>query len=264
MTLKHINPFVIFAHARSGSSALYEIMCWNKRPILFEPFNTEHYQYKNLIENYQHENLIKYHQYENIIEYHQYKNAIELKRFKNIISEIFSKSYGIKHLFNQLTEDKNKFLIEKFPCIFLYRKDITSAALSFELSIKTKIWTSEGVNFEENYIEDIKNDKGDLFFLIDPESLQETINSYSEEIKLYRKNIKNGYVIEYENLFGPDGFDYVKEIMNFLNIKITNEKKTIEILRPIRKLNKKPWEEVITNWEEISKIIEVNKNKIKL
>ena len=42
------------------------------------------------------------------------------------------------------------------------------------------------------------------------------------------------------------------------------EKKTIEILRPIRKLNKKPWEEVITNWEEISKIIEVNKNKIKL
>ena len=237
MPLKHINPFVIFAHARSGSSALYEIMCSNKRPILFEPFNIQHHQYKNLIESH---------------------------GFKNIISEIFSEHYGIKHLFNHLTEDQNKFLIEKFPCIFLYRKDITLAALSFELSMKTKIWAAKKVNFEENYIEDIKKDKGDSFFLIDPKNFQETINSYSEEIKLYKKNIKNGYVIEYENLFGPDGFDYVKEIMKFLNIKITNENKTLEILSPIRKLNKKPWEEVITNWEEISKIIEVNKNKIKL
>jgi hypothetical protein len=232
MSLKHINPFVIFAHARSGSSSLYEIMCLNNRPIFFEPFNIAHHQYKNLIESH---------------------------GFKNLISEIFSIRYGAKHLFNQLDEDQNKYLIEKFPCIFIYRKDITAAAISFELSMKTKIWAAKKVNFEENYIENIKKDKGDSFFLIDPKNFQETISSYSNEIKLYKKNIKNGYVIEYENIFGPDGFDYVKEIMKFLNIKIINEKKTLEVLSPIRKLNKKPWEEVITNWKEISEIIEMNK-----
>jgi hypothetical protein len=250
MSLKNINininTFIIFAHPRSGSSSLYDIMELNNINIVFEPFNTDHYNYKNLIGTY---------------------------GYKNIVDKICHRKHGFKHLFDHSTESQNKYLLEKFPCIFLYRKDVTEAAISYELSMKTKIWAGKEVNFEKNYIENIKNYKineeneeneENILPSIDPKYIKNTIDFYYNGIKLYKRNIKNGYVIEYENLFGPDGFEYLKEIMKFLNIKIINEKETLEILNPIRKLNKKPWNEVIGNWKEISPIIEMNKNKILL
>ena len=121
--------FMIFAHARSGSSTLVKIIAANGLTVEFEPFNLGH---------------------------HPYVNWIPKKGFDKTVDIILSKKDGIKHLFNQIKKTNNEKLIKRLPTIFLYRKNILDAAISLAISHKTNIWQSKQVKFKENYMKPIK------------------------------------------------------------------------------------------------------------
>jgi len=213
--------FMIFAHARSGSSTLVKIIAANGLSVEFEPFNLGH---------------------------HPYINWIPKKGFDETVDIILSKKDGIKHIFNQIKKTNNEKLIKRLPTIFLYRKNILDAAISLAISHKTNIWQSKQVKFKENYMKPIKLSQKQVIKYI--RIIQKSINYYREIIE----NNKNYITVTYEDLYSENGLQKVKEILGFLNVPLINEKKTLELLSPKYKLNKKPWHETIKNYKEIKKM----------
>jgi hypothetical protein len=130
--------------------------------------------------------------------------------------------------------------------------ELNNVASSY-YNTKFKLFDNTEVNtkllrFRINNLRDIKLSQKQVMKYI--RIIQKSINYYREIIE----NNKNYITVTYEDLYSENGLQKVKEILGFLNVPLINEEKTLELLSPKYKLNKKPWHETIKNYKEIKKM----------
>jgi len=173
---REVEPFVIFAHARSGSTTLLnianshmDITCIN------EPFNAKREKWSN--RNYLAE-------------------VTDQSSLNRCLSEIFCTATGFKHLAGQLDAAYTAQLLKLAKrVIFLNRKNILQAAVSNAISRQTEHW---GVNHDlvdEHAFEPIRVDV-----------LSKRIKDLRDSINDSRRNMESLGVeyleVTYEELFG--------------------------------------------------------------
>lgn len=115
---------ILFCHARSGSSSLFQILQLHPQlNILEEPFNERFNVWYPDEKNYL--NLIK-----------------DRASLDEQLSEIFSKYNGIKVLQYQLPEDLYRYMLLKPECrvIFLRRMNLLQAVVSGLIAVQTQLW----------------------------------------------------------------------------------------------------------------------------
>jgi len=211
------NNFLILAHARSGSTTLAEIFESQNQTVSFEPFNAHNHRGINYLDHWGKEG---------------FESAFDL---------ILASYNGIKHLYSFTNFDQTKYMKSKCNTIFLYRNNLLDAALSLELAFKTNVWMKAQKNHE--YLKEKVN--------IKIEKIQGAISN----LRTHLKNLDDTcYKISYEDLYGLNGFDIIKEIFKFTNCPIKNESLIHELLNKKNKLNNRSWCEVIGNWDEIASI----------
>lgn len=215
---------MIFAHARCGSSQLTNILNLNKINTLYEPFSRGYHKGSYLL-------------------------FLQNNDLDSTIKLLSSKCQGFKHERAHLDSGQNIYLLENIPNIFLYRKNPVNAALSFLTAKLTKIWFLEQAKEQVDYAKNIKINAEE--FLIYTKTIQ-NLNNFFLEIK--SKSIK----VTYEDLYGQNGMDYLEKCIEFIGQKIINHEETKKLLMPNKKLNKLPWEKVISNWKEIDQTITKN------
>lgn len=214
--------FVIFGHARSGTSRLANIFKRNGVSLLGEPFNI------NCITDI-------------------YKKQLKSIPFENVLDNIANDYVGFKHLLYDLNKDMNDIILNRFKTIFLYRDNLLNASISYQLAIKTKVWSKE--TSTENYLNNP--------VYLNPKDIKKTIAEISESLNYYKKNSKNCMFISYEKLYESNDNakrEIIESIFNYVSAKIKDWEVTLNLLSDKYKLNKLPWSETIRNWEELRNI----------
>ncbi len=219
---------IIFAHARSGSNSLYEILCTNPTiKLMVEPFNP--YALRDYYPLF----------YAKINKRLNIKDKKSLFNYMNLIYEKFD---GMKTLFNHLPYELNKEILlnKNHMIIFLYRKNALQSALSWTIAEKMNIWYVSNCS-----IMDYRNKIScTLIDNIDPMHLQSRITQIKSEVESYKKILEINNVkyfnIAYEDLFSKtaesEKIEKIKEIFNFLGCSSElNLEKIRAILEPKNK-----------------------------
>lgn len=215
------NPFMIFAHARCGSTQLTKILNINDINTMYEPFSRGYHKgvyLKSFIEN----------------------------GMDDTLKLIMSLCQGFKHERDHLEFNQNVILLKKFPTIFIYRKNIVNTALSFLTAKQTKIWFPEQVKEQIDYAKNV---------IIDKENFLNYVQKIENMTKLYLAVESQSIQIAYEDLYGENGMDHLEKCFEFIKAKIIKTEETKKLLLPDKKLNRLPWEQVIFNWPEIEQTI---------
>lgn len=215
------NPFIIFAHARSGSSALKEMFdCQPNINVLGEPFN------RNID--------------------HTYLHMLESGGLNYVIKRIFFEFNGFKTLFAQLLKEENLWLFDNYKTIFLKRENLGQAAISLELAIQVKIWS-----VTDKY----KYKKAEMPYL-KKQNIERWIKAFEEETQYYEayRNKNNSILVTYEELYEDDfdkSYEKVKRLFEFVEHEIKDEQSLKWWLSRDRKLNSNDIYMRIPNYEEI-------------
>lgn len=173
---------IFFAHPRSGSSSLYQILQLHPElNILEEPFNENFTRWNSANKNYR-------------------DQVHDLPSLERTIAEIFSDHNGIKILDYQLPDHLAAHLLERSDCkvIFLRRRNLLQSVVSVLIAEQTGLWkrwemTRSGEEYYSNLqpldIQDIRQRVADLkkrldFFeeLLDIRSREEVIKFTYEEL----------------------------------------------------------------------------------
>ena len=221
--IKQPKNFMIFAHPRCGSSQLTNILNLNEIITLYEPFAARRYERK-------------------------YQNIMEKYDLKTTINHIFQKYQGFKQDCLHLQYQQNIQLITSYPTIFIYRNNITNTVLSHQTATRTNIWHKEQTN-EKNYIKQIE---------IIPKKFLEDVQKFSHMISIYKSQVKDHIEVQYEELYGENGYQHLERIFEFIKKRIKNPEKSKKMLSPEHKLNSTPWQQFVVNWNDIEKIIQEN------
>lgn len=115
---------ILFAHPRSGSSSLYEILQAHPAlDILEEPFNEKFSSWALGNKNYR--DLVT-----------------DVSSFDEQLAEIFEHRNGVKVLDYQLVDDLNFHLLRRADCriVFLRRMNVLQSAVSAEIAEQTQLW----------------------------------------------------------------------------------------------------------------------------
>ncbi len=213
--------FIIFGHARSGTSTLKQIFESQNINISGEPFN------KNCSDNF----LSHY----------------EELGFEKTVQKIMGKHDALKHLMHQQNEVNNLYLIEKYKTIFIYRKNIFEAAISSRLAIKTNVWDASDVNYNKNYHK-INN--------INVDDIKETMQEFYDSVMFYKNKVKRVFFVSYEDLYlnEKNKIDIIKNIFDFVGYKIKNFDTIKILLSPNKKLNENNWYNLLSNWKDIESL----------
>ncbi len=119
-----LNHLVLFAHPRSGSSSLYQILALHPDlRILEEPFN-EHYA------DWDPQNI-------------DYRSLVhDTPSLDTQLAQIFTNYNGIKLLDYQLPDPVNVHLLQRSDCtiIFLRRRNLLQAVVSVLIAHQTGLW----------------------------------------------------------------------------------------------------------------------------
>lgn len=210
--------FIIFAHPRCGSTTLFNIIKWQQNNGHNEPFN----------ELLQDEN--------------NYLRNLNEKGIEFTTKKIFHNVQFIKHLSGCIKPEENKYLLENYKIIFLYRKNLLDAAISKVVAEQTNIWHSIDVNYESDYLK-IK--------YIDPKLIDFQLQKIKKHMD-YASMVKNVMFVAYEDIFQSKyNFFKMEKIFNFLDLRLYNHKSIQLFLSEKNKLNKKKWEEVLENYSDI-------------
>jgi len=212
--------FVILAHARSGSTTLFNIFLSQGVNIFCEPFN--------------HNSIMKY-----LI--HWGKND-----FESALDIILSEYKGFKHLFCFSTMEQTELIKSKCNTIFLYRENILDSAVSLVLAFKTNVWlhSDKHVDYEKEKV------------YIKPEEVQYSINHLNKLVKLKDESC---YIVKYEDLYYSDKErqkKIIEEMFEFAGCEIIDYEK-IERLLDVKgnKINPENWSDIISNWDEVEKFV---------
>lgn len=147
--------FILFAHPRSGSSSLYEILqSHSELDILEEPFNENFTRWDAAHKNYR-------------------ELVTDIPSLEVQVAEIFTAHNGIKILDYQLPTDLAVHLLRRPDCkvIFLRRRNLLQAVVSVLIAEQTQVWKKWEVTrpLEEYYrdlqpldIQDIRQRVTDL------------------------------------------------------------------------------------------------------
>jgi hypothetical protein len=173
---------IFFAHPRSGSSSLYQILQLHPElNILEEPFNENFTRWNGASKNYR-------------------ERIQDLASLETVIAEIFSEHNGIKILDYQLPENLAAHLLKRLDCkvIFLRRRNLLQSVVSVLIAEQTGLWKRWEMTrpLEEYYsnlhpldIQDIAQRVADLeqrldFFegILDARSKDEVIKFTYEEL----------------------------------------------------------------------------------
>ncbi len=213
--------FIIFGHARSGTSTLKQIFESQNINILGEPFN------KHCSDNFL-----------------SYNSDLD---FKKIVQKIMGKYDAFKHLMHQQSKINNLYLIEKYKTIFIYRKNIFEAAMSARLAIKTNVWDASDVNYNKYYhkINDINVD-----------DVKATMQEFYDSVIYYKNKVKRVFFVCYEDLYldEKNQINIIQNIFDFTGYKIKNFDPIKNLLSPNKKLNENNWYNLLSNWKNLENL----------
>jgi len=227
-----MDKFIIFAHARSGSTSLARALKFHPEvSIIEEPFSRSRDTWSG--------KHIKYRDGLNTD-----VSSLDLQ-----LSRIFTECNSFKHLQGQLPEEFNKRLLLKgHNIVFLYRENLLQAAVSREISIQSNHWGSDR-NKVLNHTYDA----------IDIPRMETFIEFVSRRTKLYKSFLEENDIsyisISYEKLFGSaieNRLKVFQEIEAFLAISDRHKQRNIKkILSPAAKLNRGDTYSKIPNIAEV-------------
>lgn len=216
--IKLPKKFIIFAHPRCGSTTLFNIIKWQANNGVNEPFNQTTQDENNYLKN------------------------LNEKGVEFTTKKIFHTVQFIKHLSNCIGPEENKYLLENYKIIFMYRKNILDAAISKVVAEQTNIWHSIDVNYEIDYLK-IK--------YIEPKLIDFQIKEIKKHMD-YASMIKNVMFVAYEDIFQSKyNFLKMEKIFNFLDLYLYRHESIRLFLSEKNKLNKKKWEDVLENYSDI-------------
>ena len=115
---------IFFAHPRSGSSSLYQILQLHPTlHVLEEPFNENFTRWNSNNKNYR-------------------AQIRDLPSLENVLTEIFSEYNGIKLLDYQLPDALAVHLLQRpdFQVIFLRRRNLLKSVVSVLIAEQTRLW----------------------------------------------------------------------------------------------------------------------------
>lgn len=219
------NKFIIFGHARSGTSIMKLLFESQGVKILGEPFNKD-------VQN-------------NFVDY------FACNGFDLTIKKLMNNYDACKHLMHQQNQENNIKLISKYKTVFIYRKNILDAAISSQIAQKTNVWAASDVSFKSDY---------HTIDFLDFNLVKQTCEEYSSGISLYQKFLNKSITICYEDFFqdlNKQKF-LIKELFSFTNINAKNELIINDLLSEKHKLNKNSWANTLINWNEIKQLSKYN------
>lgn len=224
------NKFIIFTHNRTGGRSLVEVLRSQDLVTFDEPFGKGCYNNFDLIED-------KFYK-----QYHQNKN------YSDLLCNIMLENDCIKHIFCQTSKNFNELILERYPTVFLLRKNTKLAALSFLIAEKTRIWHHNRSQFDRN-----KTNLSEIYSQIgpiEPEKIEELAKTY-EKILFFQKYIHRSFQIFYEDLYSDHWQKQIAKIFDFTKNKIKNWQKIENIMDKKNKLNNIELFENLKNYQQI-------------
>lgn len=213
---------IIFAHPRSGSNSLQEILETNpKIRILREPFNTKSLRDWDP-------------------DFEPLMNVKDLETMESYLKLVSKKYNGIKTLADQLSTELNISLLinPNNSIIILSRKNLLKAAISKIIGEKTDIWS-----VDKNTIEDYRKYMGKFNIgYLELGDIDKKIKEFRNSMVSYKKILKENNIkffnLYHEELFSKsvskkDKIKKAKKIFDFLGYHDKlNVKEIKEILNP--------------------------------
>lgn len=218
--LKMKKKFWILAHARSGSSNLRHAFNSQGMDLLGEPFNPS-----VTMDNINEATQVGY-----------------MKVFK----KLFRQHDGMKHLDVQAPREINVEVASKFRTILIYRENLFNAALSSAMAWETGVWQRKP---------DVIGKYHEVTEL-NVEKVMKHFNRFRTNVQYNKENCPNAFHVVYENLYQPDEdkrIEIAKEIFDFAKVKIVDLDLVKKWLDRSKKLNRKPWSETLTNYDDLVK-----------
>ncbi|MCB9965842.1 MAG: sulfotransferase domain-containing protein [Rhodospirillales bacterium] len=230
-------PFIIFAHARSGSTNLSRaLQCHPDLHIAEEPFHEKYHEWNPNEPSYL--NLIR-----------------DIPSLDKQTSDIFRKYNGIKVLNYQLSEDLYTHLLlrPEIKVIYLKRSNLLQAVVSNLIARQTGVWQPH---------EKGKDYTSQKFAPLPLEEIEKIIN-YEKELRLYYDDLLNKkpaqmlYRTNYEDLYlnkeiSPDAVlhdiyrflglpSHPVDFQDYLNYKVSkiNPENIYDMLPNAKEINEK-------------------------
>jgi len=222
LTIEPPRSFVVFAHPRSGSTTLVNILkCLDGVRCLNEPFNPEFWNY---IKTHNPE-FWNHVETQRISASQYFSNRPETRsELDHALEAIARRRMGLKHLEVQLPPFLNKHLLScGQPLVFLYRRNLLQTVVSDSVANIAGDWSNDKERLD-----------GCEFPPLSIEDLRERLDALGKSIGHYRtflckRNIKH-LEVAYEDVFGPEvdrerTLDRLQEIVDFLGLaaSIRNE-----------------------------------------
>lgn len=233
--------FIIFAHARSGSTNLAQVL--REHPsikIASEPFHRDYHKINPDEKNY--------------IDY--IKDEASLSQQLDIL---FGQYSGLKCLEYQLTKGLNNWMLKdpSIKIIFLQRKNLLQTVVSMYIASETKVWHKhvnkdlEISSFPEIEPVDIDVMKKRL------ENLRNKLSSYKQ---LLEKEKKADYLsVYYEDLYTnnrKENIKNAKEVFLFLGLDIPDKQRISVFMDPQKaKMNSHDTYKLVPNIDDVESML---------
>ncbi len=233
-----LDPFVLFAQARSGSSNLLKALQLNPQlQIAEEPLHEKYREWHP--EEPKYIDLIK-----------------DIASLEEQLSKLYARYNGIKVLDYQLPEEIYTHLLLRpnLKVIVLRRQNILQQIVSGFIAEQTKIWK----------MWDLKGDIADIYKNLKPINLQEIKKriEYGDEIRqfysevMFRKPMQMHINLIYEEFYTDDvalNRKSISTIFDFLGVSLPNSPKLDNLLNPqVSKINKEEMYAFLPNANEIN------------
>ncbi|MBD3280215.1 hypothetical protein GF389_01670 [Candidatus Dojkabacteria bacterium] len=201
-----MTKFAIFAHARSGSTSLAQVLAASPDVnMTIEPFHPDYSKWNPEEPNYS--SIIK-----------------DTDSMNKALDEIYSKFNAIKVLQYQFPDEIYLELLKRreIKIIFLRRKDFLNGVISGLIAEQTNVWKKEDAKGEINYSK-LKP--------LNVKQAKKMLDYVSEQMEFYEnfleKNRKGDYFKQYyEDLYSEnqqENIQTVKRICDFLGIRLPSE-----------------------------------------
>lgn len=209
---------MIFAHPRSGSSQLRNIMLANGLTVIYEPFNQD-------------------------LEVSKYYPVLMEHGLDEALRQMGEEAVGFKHIWEQVHYRENDIMTSRFKTILLWRENLLDMAISYWVAHQTQIWDPKKVGYQYDYLKEK--------IILRPTRVADYMIRMQRDRDRYIHKAPGSFHLTYEGLFGPDGLDRVAEALRFVGGEIKDLEATKSLLSPDQRQNRRPWSEVIGNWDEV-------------
>ncbi|MFW5702410.1 MAG: sulfotransferase domain-containing protein [Candidatus Dojkabacteria bacterium] len=230
-----MGKFVIFAHARSGSTSLAKVLGeGNGVNMAIEPFHQDYSKWNPNEPNYS-------------------QLITDRSSLLTALEQIFNKHNAMKVLQYQFPAEIYTELLaqEVIKIIFLRRRNYINAVISGLIAEQTDIWKKEDATSEVIYSQLKPLNISRAREMLDYVSTQ--MNYYEDFLE---KNRKGDYIkLFYEDLYSDDkktNIETIKRICKFLEIDLPSEEAISKHMLPSSaKISSKGEYEQIPNYEEV-------------